>query len=146
MIYLIKDGNIFESKCQTIVNAINCIGIMGKGIALKFKQEYPEMYNDYKQKCYKKQVKLGVPYLYKVNDNKFILNFPTKYHWKDNSNLNDIENGIKYMIDNKEEFNFQSISIPALGCGLGSLKFDDVKDILMKLKVLDIPIEIYYPK
>lgn len=79
-----RTGNIFESDCETIVNPINCVGVMGKGLALEFKKRYPRMYEDYVARCKASMVKIGEPYLYKDAD-KNILNFPTKYHWRNPS-------------------------------------------------------------
>lgn len=121
-------------------------GIMGKGIALKFKKKYPNMFKDYELKCNYNQVKLGVPYIYKIDEDKQILNFPTKNHWKNKSDIEDIQSGIKYIIDNKHELNITSIALPALGCGEGGLNWNDVKELLLELKELNIYIEIYEPK
>ncbi len=73
-------GNLFESKAQTIVNAVNCVGIMGKGIALEFKKRFPHMFKDYTTRCERKEVRLGQPYLFKAKQLPHVLNFPTKDH------------------------------------------------------------------
>ena len=87
-------GNLFESKAQTLVNTVNCVGIMGKGIAQEFKKRYPEMFKDYKDRCTKGKVQLGKPYIFKsLYENKAIINFPTKKHWRSVSRIEDIYHG-----------------------------------------------------
>ena len=79
---IVKIGDIFETKCSTIVNTVNCVGVMGKGIALEFKKRYPEMFLDYVKRCNRNEVKTGTPYVYTNDDGFKILNFPTKDHWQ----------------------------------------------------------------
>ena len=75
-------GDILKSNAQTIVNTVNCVGIMGKGIALEFKNRFPDMFKDYVKRCERNEVRLGEPYLYKTLFGPQIVNFPTKEHWK----------------------------------------------------------------
>lgn len=136
-----KTGNLFNSNAQVITNTVNCVGVMGKGIALQFKSKFPAMFLDYQKKCENKEVKLGVPYLW--NDGQVqILNFPTKGHWRDDSNLSDIESGLKYLADNCEKLEINSIALPPLGCGNGGLNWKDVKNLINKhlgpLELLDV--------
>lgn len=84
-------GDILKSKAQTLINTVNCVGIMGKGIALEFKKRFPEMFEDYVENCERKKVKSGIPYLYRSLFPPQILNFPTKDHWKSVSRISDIE-------------------------------------------------------
>ena len=146
MIKFIKNGDIFKSNCQTIVNPINCEPVMGKGLALRFKKKYPKMFQYHKEKCENNDVKIGIPYIYQISDRKQILNFPTKKYWKNDSKIAYIEDGIQYIIDHKDELNIKNIAIPALGCGLGNLEWEKVKELLLKLEVLEINIEIYEPQ
>lgn len=140
----LKNGNVLKSKMQVLVNTVNCVGAMGKGIALAFKKEYPAMFKDYQERCARREVKLGEPYLYKVNDEKWILNFPTKYHWANDSQLSWIENGLKYLVTHAAEWGIQSMAFPPLGCGNGNLKWNDVYPEMRKyLDKLSIPIEIH---
>lgn len=90
-------GNIFDSKAQTLVNTVNTVGVMGKGIALEFKRRFPDMYEDYLRACEKGEVRLGKPYLYKRATVPWILNFPTKGHWRSVSRLSDIVRGLDYL-------------------------------------------------
>lgn len=92
MLKILK-GDIFESQSQTLVNAVNCVGIMGKGLALEFKKRFPHMFQEYQNICKKEELKLGQPYLYKSLIPPWILNFPTKGHWRAVSRLEDIVKG-----------------------------------------------------
>jgi O-acetyl-ADP-ribose deacetylase (regulator of RNase III)/uncharacterized protein YwgA len=144
LVKIIK-GDIFESKAQTLVNSVNCVGVMGKGIALEFKKRFPEMYEDYVEKCKKNQVKLGKPYLYKYKE-RWILNFPTKEHWRSVSQLKDIEEGLKYLVEHYKEWGITSIAVPPLGCGQGRLEWKVAGPLLYKyLSKLEIPVELYVP-
>jgi hypothetical protein len=91
-------GNLFETSMQTLVNTVNCVGVMGKGVAKTFKENYPSMFDDYKQRCEHKHVKPGVPYFYKDMLGVSILNFPTKDHWRSPSKLSDVINGLDVFV------------------------------------------------
>ncbi|MEO0140833.1 MAG: macro domain-containing protein [candidate division WOR-3 bacterium] len=143
---IIKKGNIFESQVQTLVNSVNCEGIMGKGIALEFKKRFPEMFRDYEDKCKKGLVRLGQPYLFKQITPPWILNFPTKKRWRSLSRIQDIEDGLIYLRDHYREWGITSLAVPALGCSNGKLDWCVVGPLLYKyLSQLDIPVEIYAP-
>src|SRR5439155_25998156 len=86
----VRVGNILESRAQTLVNTVNCVGVMGAGIALEFKKQFPEYYRDYKQRCDAGKVKLGRPYLYKRLGLPWILSFLTKDHWRSMTRLSDL--------------------------------------------------------
>lgn len=130
---------------QTLTNAVNCIGIMGKGIALEFKERFPNMYSDYIIHCKYNRIKLGQPYLFSFSS-PWILNFPTKFHWKSNSCLKDIVDGLIYLNSNYKKWGITSLAVPALGCGYGNLIWKDVRPILIShLEQLEIPIELYSP-
>ena len=139
-------GNLFESKAKTLVNTVNCVGVMGKGIALEFKKRFPEMMKEYKSRCDMKTVEPGVPYLF---DNLFdvsILNFPTKNHWRSASKLEDVVRGLDIFIKNYKDWGIKSIAFPPLGCGNGGLDWKLVGALMyQKLEPLDIDIEIYAP-
>lgn len=139
-------GNIFNSKLETLVNTINCVGVMGKGIALEFKNRFPEMYLEYLQKCNSFSVKPGVPYIYRDLSGKTILNFPTKDDWRSPSNIEYIKSGLRWFSKNYKSLNINSIAFPPLGCGNGGLLWEDVGPIMYKeLSKLPIDIEIYAP-
>jgi O-acetyl-ADP-ribose deacetylase (regulator of RNase III)/uncharacterized protein YwgA len=160
-------GNLFESSAQTLVNTINCIGVMGKGIALEFKRRYPDMFKDYERRCKRGEVKLGRPYLFRptlsddrkhyqysmfsedmatsVSD-KWVLNFPTKDHWRFVATLDDIVNGMEFLLAHYKEWGIQSLAIPPLGCGEGQLEWRIIGPTLYRyLSKMDIPVELYAP-
>lgn len=139
-------GNILESKMQTLVNTVNCVGVMGKGIAKEFKDQFPEMYTEYAYYCKNGAVKPGVPYIYKDLMGTSIINFPTKDHWRSPSKFEYIVNGLKIFKAKYKEWGVKSVAFPPLGCGNGGLFWADVGPILFQsLKTLDIPVEIYAP-
>jgi O-acetyl-ADP-ribose deacetylase (regulator of RNase III) len=140
-------GDIFQSPAQVLTNTVNCVGVMGKGLALEFKNRFPQLFRDYKQKCKKGQVVPGKPYLWE-DESTQILNFPTKRHWCDNSLLQDIEDGLKYLASSYEQKSIQSIAMPALGCGLGELKWTDVKPLIEKHLggIPDLDVYVYEPQ
>ncbi|MGN0374928.1 MAG: macro domain-containing protein, partial [Butyrivibrio sp.] len=142
---IVKIGNIFDSTCSTIVNTVNCVGVMGKGIALEFKKKYPEMFMEYVLKCDRGEVKPGTPYFYKDNEIS-ILNFPTKDHWRSPSRLSYVIDGLNWFVENYEKYCIESIAFPPLGCGNGGLTWNVVGPIMyQKLSKLPIDIEIYAP-
>lgn len=146
MMVKVSIGDILTSTMKTKVNTVNCIGVMGKGIAQLFKQKYPEMYDDYVDRCKAGEVEEGVPYLFKDIFGNQILNFPTKHHWKSLSKLESIEKGLDIFIKNYKEWGIQSVAFPPLGCGNGGLTWQQVGPIMyQKLSSIDIPIEIYAP-
>lgn len=138
-------GNIFNSKCQTIVNTINCVGVMGKGIALVYKLRYPNMYVEYKDHCNKKLIKTGLLWLYKKQENApWILNFPTKFHWKYPSKIEWIELGLQKFVETYERKGITSVAFPLLGTHNGGLDINEVKKLMdMYLGKCSIDIEIY---
>ena len=139
-------GNMFESNAQTIVNTVNCVGVMGKGIAKDFKSKYPDMYKEYVDLCNQGKVKPGRPYYYNDLFGNSIINFPTKDHWRSPSKLSYIVNGLKWFVDNYEELGITSIAFPPLGCGNGGLNWELVGPLMYHwLKDLPIDIEIYAP-
>ena len=110
----VKIGDIFDSSADVLVNTINCVGAMGKGIAKIFKDNYPLMFEDYKKKCELNQIKTGVLYPYYEDGKVRILNFPTKEHWKSPSKLEYITNGLDWFVDNYKQLGIKSIAFPPL--------------------------------
>lgn len=139
-------GDLFASKMQTLVNTVNCVGVMGKGIALEFRKRFPEMYADYVERCEAHLVKLGRPYLYRTLVGPWILNFPTKDHWRSVSRLEDIVTGLRYLEAHYKDWGITSLAVPPLGCGQGQLEWRVVGRTLFRhLKRLTIPVELYAP-
>lgn len=139
-------GDMFSSKAQTLVNTVNCVGIMGKGVALAFKERFPDMFKDYVRLCERKAVRLGEPYLYKRLTGPWILNFPTKDHWRSVSNLADIVKGLEFLEHHYREWGITSLAVPPLGCGQGGLEWRVVGPTLYRyFSRLDIPVELYAP-
>jgi O-acetyl-ADP-ribose deacetylase (regulator of RNase III) len=138
-------GNIFNSKAQTIVNTVNCVGVMGKGIALVFKLRYPKMFDIYKDHCNNKLIGIGKLWLYKGESNApWVLNFPTKFHWKYPSKLEYLEKGLEKFISTYKQQQITSIAFPLLGTHNGGLDKNRVVNMMETyLSSLDIPIEIY---
>lgn len=142
----VQIGDLFKSQAQTLVNTVNCVGVMGKGIALQFKKKFPEMFEDYVRRCDAGQVKLGHPYLYKNLVPPWILNFPTKDHWRSVSRLEDIVRGLEYLENHFRQWGITSLAVPPLGCGEGQLDWRVVGPTLYRhLKRLEIPVELYAP-
>ena len=139
-------GDLFASRAQTLVNTVNTVGVMGKGIALEFKKRFPEMYEDYKMRCDAGQVRLGRPYLYRRLMPPWILNFPTKDDWRSVTRLQDIINGMNHLEGHYKEWEIESLAVPPLGCGQGQLEWRVVGPTLYRLlSRLDIPVELYAP-
>ena len=139
-------GNIFDSKCSTLVNTVNCVGVMGKGIALDFKKKYPSMFDEYQKLCKDGRVKPGQPYLYRDLTGTSIINFPTKDNWRSPSKFSYITKGLEWFRQSYRELGITSIAFPPLGCGNGGLRWDDIgPEMYRALKDLPIEIEIYAP-
>ena len=139
-------GDMFASEMQTIVNTVNCVGIMGKGIAQIFKKKYPAMFEDYADRCSRREVRLGEPYHYKDLTGASIVNFPTKGHWRAATRLDDVETGLIYFVKHFREWGITSVAFPPLGCGNGGLEWATVGPLMYsRLSALEIPVEIYAP-
>ncbi|KGS88430.1 macro domain-containing protein [Burkholderia pseudomallei] len=139
-------GDMFESDAQALVNTVNCVGVMGKGVAQEFKRRFPAMFDDYKVRCSRHEVRLGKPYLYSDLSGLRIVNFPTKDHWKSASRLSEIEKGLDYLVAHVNDWGIRSIAMPPLGCGNGGLEWSEVGPLIYrKLKELPIDVELYAP-
>ena len=129
----IGSGNLLEANADALVNTVNCDGFMGKGIALQFKQAFPRNFKAYEQACQAGEV---VPRKMLVFDNggllrpRFIINFPTKRHWRNKSRIEDIDAGLKALVDEVRRLQIQSIAVPPLGCGLGGLDWSQVRPMI----------------
>lgn len=145
MITYVK-GNLFLSPAQVLVNTVNTVGVMGKGIALEFKNLYPEMFAKYRQLCESGELTIGKLWLYK-SPNKWVLNFPTKEHWRQPSRPEYIEAGLQNFARHYARLGIHSIAFPALGSGNGQLDFETQVKPLMERYLAPLPIDIYiYPE
>lgn len=139
-------GDLFESRAQTLTNTVNTVGVMGKGIALGFKERFPEMYQDYVARCAEGGVRLGRPYLFTPLIGPWVLNFPTKDHWRSLARLDAIVEGLDHVARNCGRWGIESLAVPPLGCGEGGLEWRVVGPTLFRgLTRLGIPVELYAP-
>jgi O-acetyl-ADP-ribose deacetylase (regulator of RNase III) len=131
-------GDIFDLTAQVLVNPVNCKGHMGKGLALAFKQRYPHMFASYQQECRDGKLRIAQPTLYKAST-PWILNFPTKDHWRDDSKMEYLEEGLQYFVVHYKALGIKSIAFPKLGAGLGKLPWNMVGPLMVKyLSQVDI--------
>jgi O-acetyl-ADP-ribose deacetylase (regulator of RNase III) len=136
-------GDIFNAKTQVIVNTVNCKGVMGKGLALAFKQKYPDMFAAYERDCQSGKLQIGRPTIYQKST-PWILNFPTKNHWRFPSKPEYIEKGLIFLTKQYKKAGITSIAFPKLGAQNGQLSWDEVGPLMAKyLSQLDIPVYIY---
>ena len=138
----IVDSTIFNANAECIVNTINCVGVMGKGLALEFALRYPKLEEKYIEECNKKLIHTGKVYFYNIDGQK-IINFPTKYHFKYPSKIEWISDGLQYFVDNYKKWNLKSIAFPLLGASNGGLDPKVVQDLMIRyLSKVDIDVYI----
>ncbi len=138
-------GDMFKEPTDIRVNTVNCVGVMGKGIALDFKLRYPNMFEDYKHKCAAGEMRPGRLHIWKSNE-AWIVNFPTKRHWRENSRYEDVEAGLKALREFISHQGKVKILIPPLGCGLGGLDFKKVSKMITEhLDGLEADIVVFEP-
>jgi O-acetyl-ADP-ribose deacetylase (regulator of RNase III) len=135
-------GNLFESPAQTLVNTVNTVGVMGKGIALKFKTIYPDMFAAYRDLCERGDLSIGRLHIWRT-PHKVILNFPTKKDWRSPSKPEYIRQGLETFVQSYEAADIHSVAFPPLGCGNGELDFDRVVRPIMHERLKDLPITVY---
>jgi len=146
----IAKGNLLEAETEALVNTVNCVGYMGKGIALQFKQAFPENFKAYQAACRVGEV---VPGKMLVHDNgrllnpRYIINFPTKRHWRGKSRLKDIELGLRALVSDVQNLGIRTIAVPPLGCGLGGLEWHVVRPMIEKAfsTVPDVCVLLFEP-
>lgn len=141
------EGDLFTSQAQTLVNTVNTVGVMGKGLAQEFKSIYPEMFEEYRRLCEERTFEIGRLLLYRT-PHKWVLNFPTKRHWRNPSRLDDIEAGLQTFCRTYAEQGILSAAFPQLGCGNGGLDWETRVRPLMEnyLDPLPIDIAIHIPR
>ena len=125
-----KHGDILTEDVEALVNTVNCVGVMGRGIALQFKRMFPENFKAYKQACDHEEVRPGEMFVFetgRLTNPRYIVNFPTKRHWRSKSRIEDIEAGLTALVETIQALEIRSIAIPPLGSGLGGLDWDEVR-------------------
>jgi O-acetyl-ADP-ribose deacetylase (regulator of RNase III) len=145
------EGNILEADVQAVVNTVNTVGVMGKGIALQFKKAYPEMFEEYERACARGEVETGRMHIFdrgSLFNPRYIINFPTKKHWKGRSKIKDIEAGLQDLTQQVQARHVISIAVPPLGCGHGGLAWRDVRPLIVKAfeTLPGVRVLVYAPK
>jgi O-acetyl-ADP-ribose deacetylase (regulator of RNase III) len=139
-------GDMFETPADIRVNTVNCVGIMGAGLALAFKQRYPDMFRDYQKACTAGEVRPGHLHIWRSLDGAWIINFPTKRHWRDKSRYEDIEAGLDALHEYLTPLGKVVVALPALGCGHGGLDWSRVSAMIeSKLGALEAEFHVYPP-
>ncbi|NOK21201.1 type II toxin-antitoxin system antitoxin DNA ADP-ribosyl glycohydrolase DarG [Corallococcus carmarthensis] len=127
-------GDLLKADVEALVNAVNTEGVMGKGIALQFKQAFPGNFKAYKQACDRKEVRPGSMFVFDqkglAGAPRYIINFPTKRHWRSPSRIEDVESGLVDLVRVIQELRISSIAVPALGCGNGGLSWSEVEPLI----------------
>lgn len=137
------NGSLFDSPAQTLVNTVNTVGVMGKGIAAEFKLRFPAMFTAYQSACQQRLLTVGKLQVYR-SPHKWVLNFPTKEHWRNPSQLAWIEAGLEKFVASYTAQGITSVAFPMLGCGNGQLDWHDVKPVMERyLQDVQIPVFIY---
>lgn len=146
-------GNLFEAEVEALVNTVNTVGVMGKGIALQFSRSFPEIMQPYREACEAGTLTVGnvltvqLPLLKGMAGPRYVINLPTKQHWKGSSKIEFVESGLKALRDEIERLEIKSIAIPPLGCGLGGLNWSDVRHQieLAFADISDVQVLVYEP-
>ena len=149
-----KTGDMFTEPVEALVNTVNCVGVMGKGVALEFKNRWPENFKAYKKICDAKSLTPGQMFVFDTQElfpssgPRYLINFPTKAHWRAKSRLEYVEDGLDALVDTIRKYEINTIAIPPLGCGNGGLQWSDVKKLIVsKLSNLDdLNIIVFEPK
>jgi O-acetyl-ADP-ribose deacetylase (regulator of RNase III) len=143
-------GDIFQADAEALVNTVNCVGVMGRGIALQFKRAYPQNFKFYAAACARNEVRPGEVLVFSTGamvNPRFIVNFPTKRHWRGDSRIEDIESGLVDLVQEIKRLGIRSIAIPPLGAGLGGLDWNAVRPIieLAMQSLPEVAVQIFEP-
>jgi O-acetyl-ADP-ribose deacetylase (regulator of RNase III) len=146
MIHIVQ-GSIFNSKAEALTVPVNCIGVAGAGLAKQFKLRYPDWFRSYKSLCSRGFMVIGGIQTHHLNDGRLIINFPTKFHWNDKSWIEGISSGLAALTEYAKGCGLKSIAIPALGCGLGGLHWEEVRPLIEQAfeSLPDIEVSLYPP-
>ena len=148
MITIVAEGDLLNDSADALVNPVNCVGVMGKGLAAQFKDAHPNAFRAYANACAARTLRPGVLHVSRTQDNnQYIVHFPTKDHWRDSSRLSDIDTGLVDLVKIIGDLGILSIAVPALGTGLGGLKWADVEPVMLKhLEPLNVDVRLYPPR
>ncbi len=142
-------GNLLEAEATALVNTVNTVGVMGKGVALQFKQAFPENYEAYRKACERGVVQPGKMFVFDTGElyPRYIINFPTKRHWKGKAKIEDVESGLVDLIETVRRLEIKSIAVPPLGCGNGGLRWNDVRPLIEAAfaELPDVRVLLYAP-
>lgn len=149
-------GSLFEEDAEALVNTVNCVGFMGKGVALDFKRAfkrvYPMYFKEYEDLCKNGEMQPGRVFVFETGsacNPRYIINFPTKQHWRGKSEMEYIQSGLASLVKKIDEHNIRSIALPALGCGLGGLNWDEVRQQIEDAflgKLEDVQVTVFKPR
>jgi O-acetyl-ADP-ribose deacetylase (regulator of RNase III) len=143
-------GNILNAKVDALVNTVNCVGVMGRGIALQFRKAFPENFKAYELACKKREVRPGKVMVFetgRLTGPRYIINFPTKRHWRGKSRIEDIDSGLESLVNEIREWNITSVAVPPLGCGLGGLNWRIVRPRIIRAleKLANVRVLLFEP-
>ncbi len=147
----IASGNLLLAKTEALVNTVNCVGYMGKGIALQFKKAFPDNFDAYARACKANLVRPGKMLVFETRsmyNPKYIINFPTKRHWKGKSREEDIRSGLEALVDEIKRRNIKSVAVPPLGCGLGGLDWSIVRPMIEAAfaRIPEVDVKLFAPE
>ena len=137
-----KVGDLFAEDAEALVNTVNCVGVMGRGVALQFKRAFPENFKAYAERCKRNEMRPGEVFVFEtanLGNPRYIINFPTKRHWKGKSRVEDIESGLKSLVREIEERGIRSVALPPLGSGLGGLDWNGEIRPLLSRSLAELP-------
>ena len=145
-----KSGDLFAEDVEALVNSVNCVGVMGRGIALQFKRHFPDNFKEYASACRRKEVRPGQMFVFETDHQanpRYIINFPTKRHWRGKSRLEDIETGLHALVREIRERSISSIAIPALGSDLGGLEWTQVRQCIEEAlrECEEVDVVVFHP-
>lgn len=144
------EGNLLRADAEALVNTVNCVGFMGKGIALQFRQAHPDNFRFYERACRKEEVQPGRMLIFDAGQMfkpRYIINFPTKRHWRGKSRVEDIQSGLDALVADVKRLGIKSIAVPPLGCGNGGLEWSVIRPIIVRAfaSLPDVTVMLYSP-
>ncbi len=148
-----QHGNLLDADVDALVNTVNMVGVMGKGIALQFKRAFPENHKAYKRACDAGDVELGRMFIWDAgaiatDGPRFVINFPTKRHWRSHSTLSDIQSGLDDLVRQIKDLSIRTVAVPPLGCGHGGLRWGEVRPLIVAAfeQMPDVEVLLYPPE